>query len=119
MTKHLVAAAAAVALCFVAGAEKAEARDIHIRAGGVHVDIGNPHSNGYSGRRVVAHSGHGRIYGRTIGYRGFAPSAFQQSRRHNTSHYDWHGPSRHRHGNHFDYAPRVYDYHRSGYWHRH
>ena len=35
---------------------------------------------------------------------------------HNTSHYDYHGPSLQRHGNHLDYVPAHYDYHRSGHY---
>lgn len=111
MTKHLVAAAAAVALCFVAGADKAEARGFHIRAGGVHVDVGNPH----------------RGYARTVGYgyggvqRSYYGGGWGggHSHWHDTSHYDWHGPSLRWHGNHFDYVPGHYDYHQTGHWDHH
>lgn len=111
MTKHLVAAAAAVALCFLAGADQAEARGFHIRAGGVHIDVGNPH--GY-GRRTVAYPSYG--YG---GYGGGWGGHGGHSHWHDTSHYDWHGPSLQPHGNHFDYVPGHYDFHRDGHWDHH
>lgn len=119
MTKHLVAAAAAVALCFVAGADTAEARGFHFQSGGVHVDVGRPHrsfnSGGYyGGRQVVGYGNRG--YGRTVGYGG---TGYGHRSWHNTSHYDYHGPSLQRHGNHFDVVPGHYDLHRSGHWDRH
>lgn len=36
---------------------------------------------------------------------------------HNTSHYDYHGPSLQRHRGHYDYVPGHYDYHRTGHHH--
>ena len=103
MTKHLVAAAAAVALCFVAGADKAEARGFHLQAGGVHIDVGSPHSYGY-GRRVVGYGGYGAYGG---GYRGGwgGHDHHRGGRWHDTTHYDWHAPSVQRHGNHFHFTP--------------
>ena len=35
---------------------------------------------------------------------------------HNTSNFDYHGPSLKRNGNHLDYVPAHYDYHRSGHY---
>ena len=50
MNKQLLAAVAAVALCFTLTADQAEARHfggLHLNAGGVHVDVGNPHGGGF------------------------------------------------------------------------
>ncbi len=120
MTKHLVAAAAAVALCFVAGADQAQARGFHIRAGGVHVDIGNPHGH-WGGRHVVGYPGYGagRVH-RSFYGAGFGGGHGHGHRRwHDTSHYDYHGPSLVPHGNHYDFVPGHYDFHRSGHWDHH
>ncbi len=38
-------------------------------------------------------------------------------RYHNTSHFDYHGPSLQRHFNHYHYVPGHYDFHRSGHYH--
>lgn len=125
MTKYLVAATAAVALCFVAGAEQAEARGFHFQSGRVHVDVGNPHRSFYGGGRS-----YGGGYGHTVGYgnRGYNQSFYRGAHGgghgghgawHNTSHYDWHAPSLRRHGNHFDLVPGHYDYHRTGHYDRH
>ncbi|TWU00588.1 hypothetical protein Pla108_15400 [Botrimarina colliarenosi] len=128
MTKHLMAAAAAVALCFVAGADKAEARGFHIRAGGVHVDVGNPHGHGrgYAVGYPAAY-GYGGFGGHGGGYGGVHRSFYGGGHGghhggavwHDTTHYDWHGPSLRRHGNHYDYTPGHYDLHRDGHWDRH
>ena len=125
MTKHLVAAAAAVALCFVAGADQAEARGFHIQAGGVQVVVGNPHGYGY-GRHVVGYGGYGhRGYGHVQrsyyggGYGGWHGHGHGHSRWHDTSHYDYHGPSLVPHGNHYDYVPGHYHFHREGHWDHH
>lgn len=125
MTKHLVAATAAVALCFVAGAESAEARGFHFQSGRVHVDVGNPHRAYYGGQ-----TNRYRGYNHTVGYgnRGYQQRSFygggngghgRHGGWHDTSHYDWHGPSLQRHGNHFDLVPGHYDFHRTGHYDRH
>ncbi len=104
MKTYLMAAAAAVALCFVAGAEKAEAAGFHFSNGRVHVDIGNPHGRwgggyrgGWGGHGHGGHGGHGRW--------------------HDTTHYDYHAPSLRWHGDHVDFVPGHYDLHRTGHWH--
>ena len=123
MTKHLVAAAVAVALCFVAGADQAEARGFHIQAGGVHVDVGRPHGYGYgrytAGYPSYGYGGYGGGYGRV--QRSYYGGGFGggHSHWHDTSHYDWHGPSLVPHGNHYDYVPGHYDYHHDGHWDHH
>lgn len=137
MTKRLVAAAATVALCFVFGAPKAEARGVHIQAGGLHVDVGNPHGFGYGHGYAhavgygnpyrsfyggglghgVGYGGYGGGYGYGVGYGGAGCGSGRTW--HDTSHYDWHGPSLRRHGNHFDYTPGHYDFHRDGHWDHH
>lgn len=38
---------------------------------------------------------------------------------HDTSHWDYHGPSLRRHYDHYDYVPGHYDFHRQGHWDRH
>lgn len=125
MTKRLSAAAVAAALCFVVGAPKAEARGFHIQAGGVHVDVGNPHGYGHGG----GHGGYGGVYrsyygggyGQSVGYGGYGGGGYGHGRAvwHDTSHYDWHAPSLQRHRNHYDYVPGHYDLHRDGHWDHH
>ncbi|MGL4514712.1 MAG: hypothetical protein ACRCT8_16615 [Lacipirellulaceae bacterium] len=131
MSKHLLAAAAAAALFFVVGTERASAQGVHFSSGRVHVDVGNPHGHGYGfhrspayGRRVVVgYPGYGGGYGspyghrRVVGYGGHGHHG--RSVWHDTSHYDWHGPSLQPHGNHFDYVPGHYDFHRDGHWDHH
>jgi hypothetical protein len=52
-------------------------------------------------------------------YQSYQPSyGYSGGYYHDTSHYDYHGPSLQRHGNHYDYVPGHYDYHRTGHWHR-
>lgn len=134
MTKHLFAAAVAVALCFVAGVDRAEAQGFHVQTGRVHIDVGNPH--GY-GRRSVAYPGYGYggygggyvqrsyyggghgAYGPGYGYGAGYPGGHRHGHWHDTSHYDYHAPGFVPHGNHVDYVPGHYDFHREGHWDHH
>ena len=36
---------------------------------------------------------------------------------HDTSHFDYHAPQIYRHGNHYDFVPGHYDFHRTGHYH--
>ncbi len=54
---------------------------------------------------------HRGFYGRQ--YRSF----YNYPSYHDTSHFDYHGPSLQRHYNHYHYVPGHYDFHRSGHYH--
>lgn len=74
-------------------------------------------------------------YGYGIGYGGYGPSNWSFGYRdyggryggysagyrgrywHDTSHWDYYGPSFQRHGRHYDYVPGHYHFHRSGHCH--
>jgi hypothetical protein len=60
-----------------------------------------------SGVRIAGYGGYGPGIGLSVGY----------PRWHDTSHFDYHGPSLRRHGNHFHVQPGHYHLHRSGHVH--
>ena len=114
MTKFIIPAVAAAALLLAApAAPEAKAQGIHFRAGGLHIDVGNPHGRYYAnyGRSYRSsyrtRMGHGDFgYGR--GHR--------VARWHDTSHFDYIPGHYVPHGNHFDYVPGRVVWHRDGHW---
>jgi hypothetical protein len=55
----------------------------------------------------------------SIGYSSYPSYGYGYSSRRSYSrgHYDWHGPSLYRHGNHYHYQPGHWDYHRGRHHH--
>ena len=82
---------------------------LHIGGRNVHLNIGNPH--GYQRQQVAYRTS--RNY-----YSGHRTSRAHYDW-HDTSHYDYHPGGFVRHGNHYDYRPGHYDYHREGHYDRH
>lgn len=125
MFKFLLPVAAVAAFTFAApSTNSVEARGVHFRAGGLHIDVGNPH-------------GHGRHYGHNHGYNhrynqrafyggGYQHRAYYPSQRwhgahswHDTSHWDYHPREVYRHGNHYHVQPGHWDWHEDGHMHHH
>lgn len=125
MRKKLVFSIAVVAaLLLTAGtAERAEAAGVQFRAGGLHLDFGDPHRSAAcygGGRGGYAYGGRGGHHA----YRGNGARSYHGYRGgyrtwHDTTHLDWHPGGYVPHGNHFDYVPGHYDVHRDGHWDYH
>jgi hypothetical protein len=106
--KYILSAAAVLPLWLIdVDASTAQAQGIHIRSGGIHVDVGSPHRHGHR------HYRRGRHYGRRL--HGWA----DHSHWHNTTHLDYHPGGLVRHYDHYDYVPGHFDVHRSGHWDPH
>ena len=78
--------------------------------------------NYYSGRNYDGNNYYGNSYGNRYYDQGYGDSWVGRGNRygrvwHDTSHYDYHQPSLVPHGDHYDYVPGHYHYHRSGHWH--
>ena len=114
MYKIIVPAAALVAFTFFStSTDTAQARGVHFRAGGIHVDVGHPHRGGF-------HRGHARSFGYNTYYpsnRGWGWGSAHSW--HDTSHWDYHPPQLVPHGNHFHVQPGHYDWHQDGHWDHH
>jgi hypothetical protein len=132
LTLMIVCAAAFVA---VGSAETAQAQDVHLGVGRLHVDVGHPHRAHYGA------SGYGRYgyvkpkpftwnthyrhfseaydhgHGRYRSY--YRPGVGSHHHWHDTTHYDYHPGGYVPHFNHYHYAPGHYDLHRSGHWDAH
>lgn len=121
--KLLVSAAALAALFFVTGsADRAEAVGFHVQAGGLHLDIGNPHRYGsrHSYQRSrYAYGGHAVRSQGVRSYHGYRGGHRGHRTWHDTTHLDWHPGDYVPHGNHFDYVPGHYDVHHDGHWDYH
>jgi hypothetical protein len=117
MRSHLVTAVTLlITLLFVvASAPKAEAQGFHFGAGGVHVDVGNPHGY-YGGYGAYGHCGGYGSYPYTTYYGGgWGGHALW----HDTTHLDYHPGEFVRHRNHYHYVPGHYDVHEDGHWDHH
>lgn len=118
MFKFILPVAVVAAFAFAGpNANTAEARGVHFRAGGVHVDVGHPHGHGYR------HGYNQRSY---YGYGGYQHRAYYPSSRwngghswHDTSHWDYHPTEVYRHRNHYHVQPGHWDWHEDGHWHHH
>jgi hypothetical protein len=104
----------ALALVSTSG-PSAQAQGFHFGGGGVHVDVGNPHSyyGGYGG------------YGQSNCYGSYPYTSYYgggwggHSDWHDTTHLDYHPGEYVRHRNHYHYVPGHYDVHEDGHWDHH
>ncbi len=113
MRNIIICTAAVLGMVFV-GATQVEAGSRHGGHHGYSGHRGHSFNRGYSG-----HLNHNRYsWGGTHSnsYYGGHNVYHRAPVYHNTSHYDYHGPSLQRHGYHLDYVPGHYDAHRSGHY---
>lgn len=91
---------------------------VGIQIGRVGISFGTPRYN--ASRLTYGRGGLGINLGSSGFGRGYGYGR-SHATWHDTSHYDYHGPSLVPHGNHYDYVPGHYDLHRTGHWdsHRH
>ncbi len=95
-----------------------------VMVGAASADAGHYNSGRNYGRynnygwRPNSSSYYNRGYNSNYNWNRYGNQGYYQNtpRWHNTSHYDYHGASLQRHGNHLDYVPAHYDYHRSGHY---
>lgn len=101
-------------------ATSANAQGFHFGGGGVHVDVGYPHS--YYGNYGSYYSGYG---GGGCGYGGYGGYPYTanygggwggHAHWHDTTHLDYHPGEFVRHRNHHHYVPGHYDVHEDGHW---
>lgn len=112
----------AVVLGVIGGATPASAQGVHIGAGPVHVDVGQPHGRGYD---YAPYRRSSWSYGGN--YRAYYPAPYQRrtvfygghQHWHDTTHYDYHPGEYVPHRGHYHYVPGHYDLHRSGHWDTH
>jgi hypothetical protein len=105
----------AIGLALITGGAEAD-------AGGFGISIGNYGYRGYSGhgayrpnygRSYRPSYNYSRVYqGRYGGYGGHGGGGHHPR----VPHYDYHAPTLVPHGNHLDYIPGHYDYHRGGHY---
>jgi hypothetical protein len=94
--KFLFIATALIGLISI-DVKNANAQGLHFNAGGVHIDIGRPHTNLWNG------------------WGGWGGHAHW----HNTTHQDYHPGRIVPHYNHFDYVPGHFHTHSTGHWDLH
>ncbi len=92
-----------------------QAQGFHFGSGGVHLDVGYPHS--YYGD-------YGGYYSRSHCYGGYPYTSYYgggggRSYWHDTTHLDYHPGYYARHRNHDHYVPGHYDVHEDGHWDHH
>jgi hypothetical protein len=112
----LSAGIAVTSFAFASFPREVQAQGLHVRAGQLHVDVGNPHQHR---RAFYPYSGFG-AYGGYGAYQTFYPPVRSgHGYWHDTTHYDYHPGGFQRHYDHFHYVPEHYDLHPSGHWHGH
>ena len=140
MKRLLIAMSAVLALSFVgSGDVSAQHNRCNTGFGGGYSSTyrGYGYGGGYSSPRFSVSVGYGNYGGYPVqnfgntgfdsgfsghnGFSGYGINRVQRGHRtwHDTSHFDYHGPSLVPHGDHLDYTPGHYDLHRTGHWDRH
>ncbi|MBL4885931.1 MAG: hypothetical protein JKY95_15540 [Planctomycetaceae bacterium] len=110
MKTTLLCAAAVLGLAFMASTQ-VEAGHGNRCGSNYRNSYSNNYSNNYSNSsRYGNYNNYNNYNRRSNGYSYRSPSY------HNTSHYDYRGPSLQRHSSHLDFVPGHYDYHRTGHY---
>lgn len=117
MKNFVICTAAVLGMAFV-GSTSVEAGHCHsYRNSGRYSNYSWRPSNSYNYNRNY-NRGYNTNYNSNYNWNMYGNQGYYQNspRWHDTSHYDYHGPSLQRHGNHFDYVPGHYHFHQSGHY---